>query len=257
MTDSGHTRTSLVDSLGRYVRTPIVDAQSLIRQEYKEVDVERKAFQNLKDRIATIDTVSSSPNTPTIQTTTRHPNSKQVERLRRAYRETVMGVPHYEDTYGESLETHITAELSPELATGFRPEGSLFTDIYKRHLTDAISRAITQRREFCERIETEQNSLMNSQEDLTDILDSLDGIRIPGWYTTKFNNTLSELAEERQETIQACNQYSHIDGHGLFAYLYDSPEWTYPVLTAIGRLYRTVEYCEEHSHSAIPGKDHG
>jgi hypothetical protein len=54
MTDIEPARTSLVDSLRRYVLTPLVDAQSHMRQEYKEVDEERQAFQSLKERIETI-----------------------------------------------------------------------------------------------------------------------------------------------------------------------------------------------------------
>lgn len=246
MTALEHDRISLVDSLRRYVLAPLVDAQSLVCREYKEVDAERQAFQNLKERIATLGTISSSPSAPTRQTTTHHSHSKQVERLRRAYRETVMDVSHYEDTYGESLVTHAAAEFSAEVATGFQPEGPLFTDVYKTHLTSAISQAIAQRKAFCERLETEQNSLVNNQDELTNLLDSLDGIRIPGWYTTKFENTLSELAKTRQETIQVPNQYRHLDNHDLCAYLYDDPEWTYPVLTAIGRLQHTIEYSGGH-----------
>lgn len=255
MTDPEHDGISLLDSLRQYVVNPIVDAQSLLRQEYEEIDAERQAFQRLKERIATIGTVSSPPSETTRQTTACHSNSIQVERLRSAYRETVMAVPHYEDTYGESLETHLAAEFSPELATGFQPEGALFTDMYKTHLTGAISQAIIQREEFCEGLETEQDSLRNSQDKLTDLLDPLDGIRIPAWYTTKFEKTLSELAETRQETVQVSNQYRHLDNHDLWAYLYDDQEWTYPVLTAIARLQHTVEYSGEDDYSASPGKD--
>jgi hypothetical protein len=255
MTNLEHAKISLVDSLRQYVLTPLVDAQSLVRKEYKEVDAERQAFQNLNERIAAINTVSSRPSAPKRQTTARHSNPKQVERLRSAYRETVMDVSHYEDTYGESLETHVAAEFSAGVATGFQPEGPLFTDVYKTHLTGAISQAIAQRKAFCERIETEQDSLVSSKDDLTDLLNSLDGIHIPAWYTTEFENVLSELAETRQETVQVPNQYRQVDNHDLYDYLYDDPEWTYPVLTAIERLHRSIEYSGEYDHSAIPVKD--
>jgi len=85
-----------------------------------------------------------------------------VEQLRSAYRETVMGVAHYDDVYDEVLDTHVAAELSTEMATVFQPDGTAFTDVYKTRLTAATGEAIDQRKTFCETLVAKRTSLTTS-----------------------------------------------------------------------------------------------
>lgn len=232
----------VVDSLRRHVLTPPADAQSLVRDEREEVEAERDAFERLRERVAGIPTVSSPTTPPKKHTVAHRADSQQVDQLRSTFRETVMGVSHYDDVYGEPLAVHVTVELSPEIATGFQRDGTPFTDAYKTQLNAAVGRAVEQREAFSECLETERDSIATGREALTDLLDPLDGPRIPAWHRDEFEDELTDVAETRQETVRSRDRLGHIDGIDLCTYLYDDAEWTYPVLTAVARLRNAVEY---------------
>jgi len=241
MVETEQERICLVKSLRRHVLTPLSDAQSFIQREYEEVEAERQAFQQFKECVASIDIVSPPSTVPRRRTVSRTADPKPEDQLRNAYRETVMSVSHYDDVYGESLDTNFTAELSITLP-GQQRDSPLFTEVYKTELTAAVSRVLAQRETFCDSLQREQNSLANGREELTDLLDNLDGPRIPSWHAADFEKRLSRCAQTRQETLQTRDQSRHTDGHDLCSYLYREPAWTYPVLTAVARLRGAVNY---------------
>lgn len=161
-----------------------------------------------------------------------------------------MGVSHYEEFYGESLDEHVAADLSAEVATGLQRNGTAFTDVYKRRLRAAVEQAIEQREAFCECLATERDSLATCREGLVDLLDTLDGPRVPAWYAAEFEDDLASLAAQRQETMRTRERVGRVDGHDLCAYLYGEPEWTYPVLTAVTRFRTAVDYRADGSDAA-------
>lgn len=235
------------DSLRQHVLTPVSEAQSRVERELDEVDAERRAFGRFRDRVAGIEPVPPRPDNPARQTVAHDPDDRTVEQLRGAYRETVMSVAHYDDVFGESLDTNVAAELSAEVATGFQRGGTRFTTMYKSRLTAAVDRAIAEREAFCETLATERDSLESCQESLVELLDPLDGPRVPVWHTTDFQDALSDIAHHRQEIVHRGHTLSYIDDHDLYAYLYRDENWTYPVLTAIARLRGAVEFRTERS----------
>jgi len=249
MAEKDPVRRTVGDSLRQYVLSPLSDAQSRVQQEHEEVEAEIRGFKQFKTRVTGIQTVPPPGTGPRTQSMGFLPARQKVEQLRRAYRETVMDVAHYDDVYGEVLDTHVAAELSAEVATGFHSDSTPFTDVYKTRLLAAASEAIDQRKTFCETLEAERTSLTTCQDRLTDLLDPLTGIRIPAWYTEEFEKELTEVAEIRQDRIQSRDRSSGTDGSDLCAYLYDGREWTHPVLTAVGRFRSTVEYAAEQNHS--------
>jgi len=236
------TEDSIAASLRDHVTGPVSRATAVVAAEFAEVDAEREAFEAFEDRVAGIDTVSMSRSTPASQ----RPGLVQArpqcaERVRNAFRETVMSVDHYDDLYGETLEEHFAAELSPDLLAGLREgAGSQFTDLYKRTLLGAIETAIDQRETFCEILDNERASLESCGEALEALVDDLDGTRVRPQNRSEFADALDEVARQRQETFAGRTSSPRTDGHDLCNYLYGDCEWTYPVLTAVTRLRGTV-----------------
>jgi len=236
------TEDTIAASLRDHVSGPVSTATAVVAAEYAEVDAERAAFEAFEDRVAGIDTVSMSRSTPASQRPGLvQSQPRSAERVRNAFRETVMSVEHYDALYAETLEEHFAAELSPDLLAGLQEgAGSQFTDLYKRTLLGAIGTAIDQRETFCDVLDNERESLETSAEALTAMVDDLDGTRVQPQSRVEFTEALDEVARQRQETFAGRTSSPRTDGHDLCDYLYGNCEWTYPVLTAVTRLRGTV-----------------
>jgi hypothetical protein len=224
------------------VLQPLATAESTLDNEYEEVTAERRAFEQFKKRVAGIETVSdTAPMTTTTRRTLCEKRSRGAERVRSAFRETVMDVDHYDEIYGESLIEHAKAELSADIAAGLRRDAQLqFTHLYKRTLQAAVEAAIEQRETVCTILTNERDSLSRSRDGLRAILDELDGTRVPAGTRAEFTDALDEIASQRQETVASRTGSPRTDGHDLCAYLYAECAWTYPVLTAVTRLRGAV-----------------
>jgi hypothetical protein len=109
-----------------------------------------------------------------------------------------MSVPHYEETYGESLEENFTAEFSADLAAILRRDGTPFSVVAKTRVTAAARETAARRDQFCDALSTELDSLENARSELTELLDLLDGPRIPDGNSDQFEDTLSERVRTRQ-----------------------------------------------------------
>lgn len=237
MVETDDRQASVGAVLRDHVVSPLSTAQDILDLEYEEVTAERDAFAKFRDRVAGIETVSTRRTGPATRTYANQPRSRAVERVRAAFRETVMSVDHYEETYGETLVEHASAELSADLATGLQGNaGTPFTDAYRETLVAAAGDAVDQRERFLETLETERESLEDMRDTLGELLDSVDGPHVPEYHRAEFDQRLTDIAETRQETIRTHHFPARVDGHDLCQYLYRGPEWTYPVLTAVTRL---------------------
>jgi hypothetical protein len=229
------------ESLRRHVLAPLETAESVLDQEYEELDAERRAFEAFRGRVAGIEIITTASAVPATRSPLAENRSRAPERVRSAYRETVMSVDHYEQMYGESLVENVAAELSDEIAAGLRRGAHLqFTPLFKRTLLTAVDSAIDQRESFCTILAGERDSLARSRDGLQAILDELDGTRVPTSTETDFTDALDEIASQRQETFAGRTASPRTNGHDLCAYLYTDCPWTYPVLTAVTRLRGAV-----------------
>lgn len=229
------------ESLRRHVLAPLATAESVLDQESEELDAERRAFEQFKTRVAAVETVSTASAVPATRAPLHEKRSRAAERIRNAFRETVMAVEHYDDVYGESLIEHVAEELSTDIAAGLRRGAHLqFTHLYKRALLSAVDSAIDQREKFCTALGDERESLSWSRDELRALLEDLDGTRVPASDGGNFTDALDEIACHRQETFAGRTASPRTDGHDLCAYLYTDCVWTYPVLTAVTRLRGAV-----------------
>lgn len=239
MADTTSARPPVAAALRDHVLDPISTAASLVAEERSEVRAEREAFAQFKQRVAGIDTAattSRSRRAPVLDSPRR-----RWDRVRSAFRETVMGVSHYDDVYGESLPEHVAGELTPELAAGVSDgQATAFTPLYKRALVAATGNAIEARERFCATLDDELASLRTHREDLADLVATVDGASVPAWHREEFAARLDDIARSRQETLKSRTPASRTDGHDLSTYLYRDQHWTYPVLTAVARFRRSV-----------------
>lgn len=243
MRTTGQTDDFVEARLRDHVLTHLSTAERVVTAEYVEVDTERQAFVEFEKRVASLDTTATSQSVsaqaPHVCVVKSHP--RENERLRSAFREMVMSVDHYEQTYGESLIEHVAAELSPDVVAGFkRGTTTPLTEWYKTRLTSTIDDAIDRRERFLEELDAERRSLETSWATLYEIITSQQVADTPGRYRRDFETRLDELAQTRQETLQSRTPSFRTNNHELCQYLYRNYEWTYPVLTAITRFRRSV-----------------
>lgn len=233
----------IADTLREHVLSPITVAEGSVGQEYSDVEAELEAYGRFKERVAGIDTVStphSPAPTPRTHDVASPAQQRSVERVRAAFRETVMSVDHYEEMYDETLVEHATAELSADVAVVFRQEGTTpFTEMTKRVLTSSVERAVEQRETFLETLDGEREFLEASQSTLADLLDEYEAVTASERGPSDLTGRLDDLAKRRQGVLQSRTVSVRTDGHDLCEFLYRQHEWTYPVLTAVTR-FRTA-----------------
>ena len=227
-----------------HVLDPLADAQAVVQREATEIDSEREAFDQLAQRVMDIETVPDRQPEPQAHTLTVESQLQTADQLREAYQETVMDVPHFEDVYGESLETNVAAELPPDVAVLFEDPADQITPDQKTRIRAAVTNARASRETLAANLVDEQESLATAHDELEAVITRLDGPHVPGRYSDQFEDTLTTTIHTRQEMLADRSHRSRADGHDLCHYLYPDQEWTYPVLTAVARLRSAVE-CPE------------
>ncbi len=234
---------SVTTSFRDHVLSPLSRAEEIVEAERGEIEAERRAFVRFRDRVAGIETVSTpGPEARrALATGTGGRSPRALERVRGAFRETVMSLDHYDDVYGETAEEFTASEFSPEVAAGLRSESvASFTDLYKATLVTAVDRAVETRETTREHIDSELSSIEAHRATLAEMIDAVDGPAASGRYRSEFEDRLEEATRTRQEEIHRRFPRTGADGHDLCQYLYREPDWTYPVLTAVTRVNATL-----------------
>ncbi|MFB6142965.1 MAG: hypothetical protein ABEJ30_06445 [Halorientalis sp.] len=210
---------------------PVTAALRVTSSLAEETAAERDAFERFDDRVAAVEPVSLDAPSRVSPAFQRGPTPDRLDRVRSAYRETVMAVDHYEEVYGEPLAVHAASELSPELAAVLRPgTDRAFTRVFKRTLRTAVADAVAQREDFGATMRTERESLSTCREELAALVET-DGRR-----GADVEQRLDAVARQRQATLATRRPLSGTSGHDLCQHCYDEYDWTYPVLTAVTRL---------------------
>lgn len=224
---------------------------ALVADERTEVVAERDAFAAFADRVEACPTrppssVASGPG-PRAVTTRPDGAPDHAASLRRAYRETVMAVDHYDAVYDEPLAANVAAEFGPDIATVLCG-GVPVTSAVRNTLRDAAIDARTEREQFDAILRREHESLANARADLDDVVADLprhgasspdashatDG-GPPPVPAAELLRRCERVSEERQTVIQRQLTLRQVDTT-LCDYLYDEQSWTYPVLSAVATL---------------------
>lgn len=232
--------------LHRHVLGPLSRALDVADRERTELAAEGDAFADFARRVERIPADSGSEPRQRVGDGLRAAPSQRTEDLRRAYRETVMAVPHYDDVYGESLATNAAAELGPDLAELVRAGSRVsFTPSHRSLLLGAAEKQARERETCRASVDGELDSLRSMRRELSDLLDTLDTSVVPAWYRSEFETRLDSIHADRQETIYGRSMPAALDSHTLCEYLYRDQVWTYPVLTAVARLRSSVVFRDE------------
>jgi hypothetical protein len=226
----------------------ITTAQTLLNDEYNELRAEREALSAFREEVATCQpsqTAISPDCNNHRMLVTGHQTKTPHARIRAAYRDTVMSVPHYDDVYGNSLSEDIAAEFGTDLAAGLCHEAP-FTEIFKTRLLGVVEEARDDRTAVLEVLDTERRSLARARTEFEEIIAALGrGSDHPSGRPTRNGDSIEAVrthheavVARRQDHVQSRSLPGRLDGHDLCTYLYAEPEWTYPVL----RIAATVEH---------------
>ncbi|WEL16198.1 Uncharacterized protein SVXHr_0013 [Halorhabdus sp. SVX81] len=242
------------------VQPKIDRAYDCIDEERALLEAERDAFQTLRRRVSTIQVDQSGPtavetgNTVAVTTPSFRPQSGGLRKIRDAYRETVMAVPHYDSEYGESLRENLEVECGASLARHLL-DGDVLTPAMYNAFVDACTQAQDTRERTLTRIEHEQQSLERFETALTDIestvIDVSEQLESASRSRARIDETLEtaqtrcmDHASERQEQLheRAEKDIPGVERLSLVEYLYADLETTTPVLSDIAACLETIRH---------------
>lgn len=232
----------------------IGDAIDVVDEEIATVRTERDAFESFRRRLDEIEPQgSASPvaqQTPlggTVVAGSHSTAPRALRAVRRAYRETVMAVPHYEDAYGEPLRENLAAEFTESLAAGVVDAATLTPTVH-RLLTDAAEQARRTRENGLECFRRERRSLVDCRDELNEIEATAHEL----WDRTDDDadrrlaalaERCDDLAARRQDLLhsRSTSAISGVEDTSLVRYLYADPLGTAcPVLADLADCRRTV-----------------
>ena len=245
-------------------------AVAALDEERERLDDERAAFTQFRKHVASMDIHAPSPHTiaraknAVTGTSTATTSATQLKRVRDAYRETVMSVPHYEEDYGQSLNDDIAEEFSPELASVLAATDSLTPPIQETLLT-GCQRATKDRTTLFSALDREADSLQHTRETLEALHTTLNEMNqrpLAVWSTNDIISTYErladletkcdELAAERQAELRS----QRIPGPNptdeeLNEYLYESLPVTHPVLADLAEFDSLLHAARQHLEQAL------
>jgi hypothetical protein len=145
---------------------------------------ERKAFARFIARLSdfSVVEVTSTTNQPrptpvrtAFDQTPLSRSESQIARVYELYEETVMGVDHYAEEYGDSLTESISEEFGAETAAALRNNDQLIPQLRDRFL-EASTHAQESRRALLQGLKHEHSALSSADETLSELGAGLDDV---------------------------------------------------------------------------------
>ena len=232
-------------------RTSTIETSLEIVQEERCRTVwERDAFSEFATTVGSFDT--SPMNTANSRTNPLlvGPQQTDTRKIKHAYQESVMSVPHYEEEYNETLAVNLRAEFGPEIAATIINNNPVTPQI-QRAVTAAATTAQKERIELISTLDTERIELKAAYRTLSEVSEMFSLV-----LNYQLNQqSFGELYYMHQQLIQGQSQCREIlhdrqtqrqTGHArtrfesvpdLQNYLYQKLSVTYPILSSTLRLY--------------------
>lgn len=232
------------------------DAETLLDAELRRLAAERDAFSEFTRQVADIEAAESTAAVPAagglVATTSTVPDDR-LDRVRDAYRETVMDVDHFEEDYGEPLAENLAAEFGDGVAVAVVDGGQL-TPQLKAALLQSSREASQQRASFISTLESEAESLSEA----ASVIDEIDAEReslaeaplpsrsyeqlVDNWHRLgQLSDRCGALAAERQQRLRELSASLPPGGGKLHEYLYDDLSVSHPVLADAASLSEAIE----------------
>lgn len=231
------------------------DAELLLDEERRRLAAERDAFAAFSKQVADMEVSDASATVPAsgglVTATTA--SDGQLDRVRDAYRETVMAVDHFNEDYGETLEENLTAEFGESLALAVE-DGDAFTPQLKAALLESSQEASRQRASFISTLDDEADALSEAAADLADIEAERASLAEPPLPSRSYETLVGDwhrvgglrdrsrsLATERQQQLQELSASLPPGREALAEYLYEELSVAYPVLADATSLSEAIE----------------
>lgn len=231
-------------------RSVLDAAREALRTERQTLCTERDAFREFERRVVSL--------TPARDQVEQEGSATQLlgvsspdggtARIRAAYEETVMDVPHYEEEYGETLLENVRVELGSEYAEVLRTDTGL-TPQLKQGILAAATAAREQRTRVLAVLD-EEARMLDSAASIVDDVQPLTDVpaECPFECLCARNDQLRKreqraeaLLEERQAHIQEFEPHlSDADELLLNEHLYGSLSTAYPILHVITQLLEDI-----------------
>ena len=231
------------------------DAETLLDAELRRLAAERDAFSEFGRRVADIEAAETSAAVQTtggLVTTTRTITDDRLDRVQDAYRETVMGVGHYDEDYGEPLAENLAAEFGDGVAVAV-VDGNEFTPQLKAALMQSAQEATRQRASFISTLESEAESLAEAASILEGVEEeraSLAEAPMPSrsyeelvgdWHRLgQLRDRCGRLVSDRQRRLRELSAALPPGSGELHEYLYDELPVSHPVLADAAALSESV-----------------
>jgi membrane protein implicated in regulation of membrane protease activity len=208
---------------------------------------ERRAFERFARRVDAVEAVEPTGVEVGGATATMRSASEGdgLSTVVSAYRETVMGVDHFESDYDEALRENMAAELGPDVATAVL-DGRVLHPQLKVAIVRKCREAHGHRTGVLQNVDDETAELGAAGEELRRVQSSVERLDRDPLLEKSFEElreeyeTLGDLAtdceavvEDRQSTVTGRDPSPGADeGHDFHAYLYEPLDVSYPVLAA-------------------------
>lgn len=227
-------------------------ASNAVQEERSRTAEESDALQEFVRRVESVEPSQPKPDimmiggatapAPASGTPTTHDRS--IEKIRHAYEETMMAVPHYDEEYDESMHVNMAAEFGSDIATAVT-EGSEFTPPLKSAIVEKSRESYEQREELLSGLNTEMNELRTAQSSARSINRSLEEFsdtdassksfdELQAWWQrlNEIEEACTGLLQERQLHIHSREVMSNAQiGTTRFnEYLYGSLSVVHPVI---------------------------
>lgn len=237
-------------------------ARRAVASERRRVVAERDAFEAFENRVADLSVVTLSTTAPVLND--HRGDGPSLKRVRSAYEETVMSVPHYDAEYDDDVAESLASEFGAGIASAIVESRELTPEL-REAVVSATAAAHGEREAFVDVLEREEQSLADATrtvEALREDLQSLDHRPLSERDFDDLQSLRSSLSglEARIDGISMRRQ-EVINGHrsdlpgiptDLTEYLYADLDAAYPVLATLADLGRVIETARRRVDRALP-----
>lgn len=240
------------------VLSNIRTAAETVDGERSRIVAERDAFRAFAQRVNGLSpdsriTDGGSRVGPLSVAGTESEPSPGLSKVREAYRESVMAVPHYDKDYGTALSEHMAVELGTDVA-GSVKNGQRLSSMLQRLIVSKATTAATNRERLIDRLDREASDLKSALDTLSEVESQLadyDPTTLHRVDYTNLNdrwNRLDAMEERCSETLKTRQRLLQQrddnlpQGPSFGQYVYGALQVDFPVLADGAAV---VEHIEE------------
>lgn len=228
-----------------------------VEEEQSRTAAERSAFRSFAERVGTMSpdemVADGGAHVGTVSPAVAMAEpSSSLSKVREAYRETVMSVPHYDEDYGEALAENMAIEFGKDVAASVE-DGRTLSPMIQQLLVSKATAAATQRDRVISQLDREADELESARDAFTDIESVLDDYDPPTLHGVDYASLVDrwdrlDAMEDRCGDVLETRQ-NHLNerettqprGPSLADYVYKSLPVDYPVLAAGAAVLERIE----------------